>query len=384
MADQGVSRPPLGKLIVGNTSQIILVNFDGATFSIASRYILPHWVPSSILFKEPNLLYAVNEIGTDTNMLRLVPNTSVAPDAIGFDRLSFVTNAHGSFGGNYLAFNTDKTRMVETCFSSGRIDVWDTSAADRIVLKRSIRTRTENGNQWPHQRRPGPRQAILEPTGRFFIIPNPGTDSLHVMDTKDDKYEITGITGVPYTISPESIACITHGGTPYLVVAGGLSTAIALMRMEYTDTTIRFTTIHWGHAGRRWDPGEIIMSSFLGLEVAKNQRDIYLWNRFPGEPGGHIAYFRLTEDGGSLGLTHIDHIPTPDIQPRMVSLSGDDKQEFAFVANEDGESGLIVFRRDPTTGRLDPNPVATFPNDLLVPYGASRDILRGVQFVREL
>ncbi|KAI1648927.1 putative isomerase YbhE [Daldinia loculata] len=390
MADQGSLVPPLGKLIVGNENQILLVNFNGAEFSIAARCIIPKWLPSSILFKEPNLLYAVNEIGMETSMLRLVPNTPangppVAPDAIGFDKLSFVNNAQGSLGGNHIAFNADKTRIVETCYSSGRIDVWDISGESNLpVLKKSIRTRTENGYQWPRQRRPGPRQAILDPTGRFFIISNPGTSSLHVMDTLNDRYEITGITAVPNTISPESMACITHGGTHYLVVAGGLSTAIALMKMEYTDAIIRFTTVHWGHAGRRWDRGEIIMSAFTGLEVAKNQRDVYLWNRFPGENSGHIAHFRLTEDGGVVGLTYVHNIPTRDIQPRMVSLSGDDNQEFVFVANEYGESGLVAFRRDPTTGRLDPNPAATFPNELLAPYGASPHVLRGVQFVREL
>ncbi|KAI1656440.1 putative isomerase YbhE [Daldinia decipiens] len=376
MADQGSLVPPLGKLVVGNQNQIILVNFDGAELSIASRFTIPKWLPSSILFKEPNLLYAVNEIGTETNMLRMVPDAPangppVAPDAIGFDKFSFVNNAQGSYGGNHLAFNADKTRIVETCYIRGRIDVWDISGNGNLpVLKKSIRTRTENGHQWPHQREPGPRQAILDPTGRFFIIPNPGTDSLHVMDTLDDRYEITGITAVPNTISPESIAW-------------GLSTAIALMRMDYTDAIIRFTTVHWGHAGRRWDPGELIMSAFTGLEVARNQRDVYLWNRFPGETSGHIAHFRLTDEGG-VGLIYVHSMPTRNIQPRMASLSGDDSQEFVFVANEAGESGLVAFRRDPATGRLDPNPVATFPNELLVPYGASPHILRGVQFVREL
>ncbi|KAF3055081.1 putative carboxy-muconate cyclase protein [Daldinia childiae] len=385
MAYQGYPPPPLGKLIVGNLNQIILVDFNGTQFSIASRVIIPRWLPSSALFKEPNLLYVVNEGNTETSMFKLTPNAPITPDDIGFEKLSFVGNAQGSLGGVHMAFNADKTRIVESCYTSGKIDVWDISEKDHLpVLKKSIRTRTENGYQWPLQRKPGPRQAILDPTGRFFIIPNPGTNSLHVMDTLDDKYEITSITAVPNTISPQCIACITHRGTHYLVVAGGLSTAIALMRMDYTDEIIRFTTVHWGHAGRRWDSGELIMSMFTGLEVAKNQRDVYLWNRFPGEDTGHITQFILSEEGGQVGLTYVHSIPTRGIQPRMVSLSGDDDQGFAFVANEAGESGLVAFRRNPATGRLDPNPVATFPNDLLVPHGASMQLLRGVQFVREL
>ncbi|KAI0104489.1 putative isomerase YbhE [Daldinia grandis] len=390
MANQGPSGPPLGKLVVGNRDQVILVDFDGANFSIASRCIIPTWLPSSILFKEPNLLYTVNEFGRDTNMLRLMSKTPAdappaAPDALGFDKPVFVSSSLGSPGGNHLAFNADKTRIVETCYSSGRVDVWDISAADNVpVLKKTVRMRDENGSKWPHQRKPGPRRAVLEPTGRFFIISNPGTDSLHVMDTTNDRYEVTGITVVPNTISPESIACITRGETHYLVVAGGLSTAIALMRMDYTDATIRFGTVHWGNAGRRWDPGELIMSVFIGLEVARNQRDVYLWNRFPGENAGHIAHFQLTDAGGEVGLTYISTIPTSGIQPRMVSLSEDQNQDFAFVANETGESGLVAFRRDPATGSLDPNPIATLPNELLIPHGVPPGVLSGVQFVHEI
>ncbi|KAK6956616.1 hypothetical protein Daesc_001895 [Daldinia eschscholtzii] len=391
MANQNSSMPSLGQLIVGTRDQVILVHFDGTQFAIASRFILPDWMPCSILFKEPDILYAVNKLGSDTNVLRLVHSTPgdslpLQPDGTRprFDEISFVANGMGSFGGRHLAFNADKTRMVETCHETGEIDIWDISAGNNVPrLMKTLQGADQTDPRKTYY--PVPSQTILDPTGRYFIIANPGNNSLAIIDTKNDRYEIAGIVVIPEKISPGAIACITSGGTHYLIIVGQINTAIALVRMEYTDKLLKFTTVQTGQARKMEDGGQHTTMPFAGLVVASNQRDIYIWNRFSNDRSGHIGHFTLDQDAERRAhIRFVENIPTGGIQPRMLSLSSDDNQEFAIVANETGDAGIAAFRRDPTTGRLDPNPVATIPNHLLVAWGVPENEIRGPQFVREL
>ncbi|KAI1798816.1 hypothetical protein F4811DRAFT_566124 [Daldinia bambusicola] len=229
----------------------------------------------------------------------------------------------------------------------------------------------------------GPREAILEPTGRYFIVANAGNRSLSFIDTLNDRYEVVGVKVVPDGVIPATMACVSIGGATYLVLVGGIETALALVRVTYTDSGLELSTIQLGRPAVP-EEDEPRMTGFAGIVAASNQRDIYIWNRFSMDLSGHIAHFRLTHDTDPPRLVFVENTPTAGIQPRMVCLSSDDNQEFAIVANEIGDTGLAAFRRDPTTGRLDPNPAATLPTHLLATWGLPETVIKGPQVIFEI
>ncbi|KAI1472707.1 uncharacterized protein F4812DRAFT_409941 [Daldinia caldariorum] len=390
MAAERPSMPPLGHIIIGNRDQVLLAYFDGTQFVIASRLIIPNWMPASILFKPPNILYAANKLSSDTNMLRLGyrdmgGDSSAEPDGNRprFDEISFGANGIGSYGGRHLAFNTDRTRMVECSHITGEIDVWDISREDNAP--RLMKTLWALGNADPTRAQlPGPREAILDPIGRYFVIANAGNRTLSLLDTRDDRYEIVGIRDIPDGIIPGTMAFVIIRETPYLLLVGGVESAIALVRMNYTDTGPQFGTVQFGRSSGQSSDDEPSMSAFAGIVVASNQRDIYIWNRFSQERSGHIAHFTITDDTDPPRIVFAENTPTAGIQPRWVSLSSDTNQEFALVANDLGSTGIAAFRRDPATGRLDPNPAATLPTHLLATWGLPETVIKGPQVVFEI
>lgn len=131
------------KLIVGGgpTGIVAAADFDGASFDIVANDTTTGTSASWMLFKEPNLLYAVDENSNNTRLFNVCPALSffslrsrLANTPIQFDpatnNLKLVQNAAGSSGVVYLEFNQDKTVLVGAAFGQGQVDVWDASAPD--------------------------------------------------------------------------------------------------------------------------------------------------------------------------------------------------------------------------------------------------------------
>lgn len=144
-------------LLGGGPSGIVgAADFSGASFDIVANDTTPGTSASWMLFKEPNLLYAVEENSNNTRLFNVrsgdhhhhqllfllvslescLANTSSQFDPATND-LKLVQNAVGSSGVVYLEFNQDKTIMVGAAFGQGQVDVWDVSAPDGTMKVKS-------------------------------------------------------------------------------------------------------------------------------------------------------------------------------------------------------------------------------------------------------
>lgn len=129
-------------LLGGGPSGIVAAaDFDGASFSIVANDSTPGTSASWMVFKEPNLVYAVEENSNDTRLFNVCPAPPFSCEfqpllttLIQFDPatndLKLVQSAAGSSGVVSLEFNQDKTVLVGAAFGQGQVDVWDVSAAD--------------------------------------------------------------------------------------------------------------------------------------------------------------------------------------------------------------------------------------------------------------
>ncbi|KAI1410626.1 putative isomerase YbhE [Hypoxylon sp. FL1857] len=386
MARQNNPAPGSHKLIIGAPFQILTADFDGTKFSITGNHTASGKAPSWLLYREPNLVYAVNENADDLGVFALDSSLS---------NPTLKSSGSGSAGVVFLEFDANKTRMVGAAYGSGKIDVWDTTATDGSV--KLIKSITIEGEPNPAQGAHHPHQALLDPTGRFFVIPNLGGDTLLVLDTKDDKYEITSYVTLPTGTGPRHGGFITDGESHYYALASELSNDLFLFAVTYPDQNIAFEQIQKQSTYGANPPanatsaaaGELIVSAPVPLDTNDNknktlttQKHVYVSNRISGNATDSIAHFLFKS--GPPRLDFAESVSTAGLRPRMFSLSTDKQQTLAFVANQGGDAGLAAFKRNPDSGALDPTPVATVPSSALVAPELAATEYMGPQFVQEI
>ncbi|KAI0382775.1 putative isomerase YbhE [Hypomontagnella monticulosa] len=368
----GCAAPPQArKLIIGTPFQILTANFDGSKFSITGNHTAEGTAPSWMVYKDPSLLWAVNENANDIDLFTLDSSKSNPTPK---------STAQGSAGVVFLEFNKDKSRMVGAAYGSGKIDVWDVdSVSGELKLHKTI---TVPGNPNPAQGAHHPHQALLDPTGRFFVIPNLGGDTVLVLDGESDKWEITGNVTLPTGTGPRHGGFLTAGDKHYYALASELSNQLFLFELSYPGDTIAFKQLQAQSTYGTTPPANASSAAAGELVVAANQRDVYVSNRVSGNETDSIAHFAFAADHTTLDYQAT--ISSGGLRPRMFSLSADKEQSLAFVANQGGESGLVAFKRSLDTGKLDPTPVASMPSQALVaPQLAATDLM-GPQFVLEI
>ncbi|XDG00510.1 hypothetical protein ABKA04_000125 [Annulohypoxylon sp. FPYF3050] len=363
--------PTTTKLIIGAPFQILTANFDGKQFSITGNHTEVGAAPSWILNRDASTFYAVNENSNDLSLFKL--------DA-GLSKFDLASSVNGSSGVVFLEFNSNKTRMVGAAYGNGTVDVWDVSAADH--KPKLLKTLPIPGQPNPAQGAHHPHQALLDPTGRFFVINNLGGDTILVLDSKNDKFEFTGNATLPTGTGPRHGGFITAGGKHYYTLACELSNKLFLFELKYTADTIVFNQLQVQTTYGGMPPANATSAAAGELQVAANQRDVYVSNRISGNETDSIAHFVLSKNGTSLDWQ--ETISTGGLRPRMFSLSTDKQQTLAFVANQGGEAGLAAFKRCPDSGKLDPTPVATMPYSTLVAPALAATDFMGPQFVQQI
>ncbi|KAI0377458.1 hypothetical protein F5Y04DRAFT_178491 [Hypomontagnella monticulosa] len=378
----------LNKLIVGMPGQIVLIKFDGSSFTVVGRYVQASGIAGWLLFKAPNFLWSLTKLGDGTNLCKLSngfsgPSTtpdvsSVESDAswtkLFFDKPTFVSGVKTLPGGAHLAFNSDRTRIIEPCPDAGRIDIWDSSAMDGSVKR--INYLPIPGTPTRGRTYHRPCKAVLDPTGRFFVVPNKSGASLLIIESRDGRYEITDTITVP-DVGPLRVAFIKFEGATYLVLLTADSHELILYSVEYADSGIAFTEMHRRNTyveGEQIDTCSLVSPLSTDFVVAydedadeHNRPDLYVLNRAAEYEEdhhthyvpGHVAHFVLTRENasGEPRLMLIRGTPYGGHLPRAVCLSMDPDRSHLFVCNavdeSDDEPALIAFARHPITHSLE-------------------------------
>ncbi|KFA77957.1 hypothetical protein S40288_10439 [Stachybotrys chartarum IBT 40288] len=231
--------------------------------------------PSWVAFREPDLLYAVDEWSGDVSLhwLNLATNTG-----------ELVTTTTGSLAAVHLEFNREGTRMVSSAYGGQAVDVWD--VADRgLVLLRTIASPGGPGPDPDRQTESHPHQTMLDPSGRFFIVNDLGTDSILVIDAQDDLFEIVETLRVePAGCGPRH-SVFYPAGTPtatHLFIVCELTNQVLAYSVTYTGSSLSF-------AKRQeiftFDPRSPPNAAAAGeIALASNNVDLYVSNRLTGDP----------------------------------------------------------------------------------------------------
>ncbi|TDZ37277.1 putative 6-phosphogluconolactonase [Colletotrichum trifolii] len=351
------------KILIGNSGTVSIAEYDGKSFSVVAKNTDASSAPSWMAFKQPNLIYTVDENANATALLKFDTASN---------SLEVVTTANGNAGVVSLAFNKDQTRLVGASYGTGGIDIWDVSSPTELKLLKQLQSsdplgpnadRGQSGNR--------AHQAILDPSGRFFAVNDLGSDRVLIIDAQDDAYTISNSNVVP-----NSGCGPRHGvwyppkadkATHYIVVCEILNT-VEVFKAAYTETGIELT-----HAqglstfGAAFPPVNASTAAAGEIIVSSNAKDIYVSNRLTGNETDSLAHFKVKQvaaAGGSpckaatggIELEFAHAVSSGGLIPRHFSLSKDEKT--LFVGNQDGPSTIVAFARG-EDGVLNPAAVAS-------------------------
>ncbi|KAI0377457.1 hypothetical protein F5Y04DRAFT_291803 [Hypomontagnella monticulosa] len=367
----------LYKLAVGMVGQIVLVEFDGKDFNIADRYTRDLSSPLHLLYKEPNLLYVADQLSLDTSVFKLSQTQT---------EMSHISSARGTLGGRSLTFNVDKTRLVElSCMDRAGIDIWDSSAADGSLSLIKTLDIPDSGDGYFQYHM---YECVLDPTGRFFVVVYSGFEDyggyrLLIIDSKDDRYEITDSIPLDDKLGVRRIAFFEDGARTFLVVFAHESQELILYEVKYSADSFSLTDMiqrlktepRTNRYGQKWDV------TANDLVVAPNNRDLYTLNRAElADPAAITHYmFRRSKGDGNPELRMLEWSPGYGWGADAMCLSADGK--YAFIGHHTNPDlangfGLVAFRCLPTTGVLLPAPLAAiqfhdiaFENDFGARFG---------------
>lgn len=360
------------KLFVGGgpSGIVAAADFDGSSFSIVANDSTPGTSASWMVFKEPNLLYAVEENSNDTRLFNFDSATN---------ELKLVQTATGSSGVVYLEFNQDKTVLVGAAFGQGQIDVWDVSAPDgTLKLLQQIPAGGTPGPVAGRQDSAHPHQALLDPSGRFFVVNDLGTDSIIVLDSQND-FNISNRVTVEAGNGPRHGAFIPSGAdeATHYFLACEITSVVKAFELTYTGDNLELKEVQsLSSFGADFPPADATAAAAGELVTSSDGKHLYVSNRLTGNTTDSISHFSIDTSNAAAPLAFVDQISSGGLIPRMFSLAAD--ESVLFSTNQDGDNALLALTRDASTGSLTEAPVASLTLDK---FGGPSF---GPQFVMEL
>ncbi|PCD20244.1 hypothetical protein AU210_016656 [Fusarium oxysporum f. sp. radicis-cucumerinum] len=323
-------------ILVGFPKHISVANrVQGFPFSIDKEVAgIPSWMTLSY----PNLLYAVDE---SSNALTLFEINLVS------NEITAKSSKEGSSGVVHLQFNTDNTRLVGCAYGNGTIDIWNTTNGS-LGLVKTIASPGQPGPDKERQASPHPHQANLDPTGRFFIINDLGTDSIVVLDSNDDAFQIVNIIHIsPQGCGPRHGVFYPQGAfraTHYILVCE-ISNKVLVYTVSYRENYLDFTQIQSTSTfGPGLPPANSSSAAAGAIVLAADNRHLYVSNRQTGNSTDSVSHFQIDHSNSTfLSLQFVGSASTYGISPRMMSFSHEDR--YLLIANQAGGFGLVALER---------------------------------------
>ncbi|KAF4973465.1 hypothetical protein FZEAL_9327 [Fusarium zealandicum] len=338
---------PAARVLLGNSGQIYIADFSPATGDL--KISLKEEIVGGntwMAFAPPNLVYAVDENAAALRLFELDLKNN---------KLNLKTEKNASTGVVHLEFNTDKTRLVGAAYGNGTVDVWNIEDGGLELIK-TIKSDAKLGPNEERQSASHPHESVLDPSGRFFAVNDLGTDSVIIIDSKDDAYEVANTLRVTAGCGPRHGVFYPHGAdkATHYIVGCELTNEVLVYTVTYKDDQLAFKNIQTISSYGKDAPAKTPEEAALGeVILAPNNVDLYISNRLSGNDTDSIAHFTIADCGK---LTYADTVSTGGILPRMMSFSSTAKH--VFVGNQDGDLGLVALKRG-TDGKLMEKPVAS-------------------------
>ncbi|KAK1254062.1 hypothetical protein MKX08_008057 [Trichoderma sp. CBMAI-0020] len=362
------------RLLIARPGHIYLATYNSAS-SISIDLDLPvagnpSWFAVSPT--DPSLLYTFDENAAATLLYKL--------DLAANTLTKIAERNDGSEGVCHLGLGKDGSVMVGSSWASGTVDIWNTSSGSLEFVK----TMPSKDAVLDAGKVARAHQAVLDPTGRWFVVNDLGTDSLLVLAAAAD-VPIVNRVRVPDGSGPRHGVFYPSGGdddvpaTHYMLLCEK-SNRVIVFALKYAEASIEFTPLGSYSTFVEGDAESERTAGAAAGEIAlsRDGRHVYTSNRLLNSPTETIAHFQVLESEEGLSLALVGETSTGGKHPRMFSVSRDGGE--LFVGNQEGEWAVVVLKRR-EDGTLEEKPVAGIRMDELVKRGGDE---RGPMFVLEV
>ncbi|KAL6859509.1 putative isomerase YbhE [Trichoderma novae-zelandiae] len=380
------------RLLISRPGHIYLATYTSSSSSTIPRITIdldlpfpgnPSWITRSPT--NPSLLYTADESGSSLHLFELDLKANTLTQIAQRD--------NASRGVCHLEFNKQGTLLLGSSYDQGAIDIWNTEdpREPQLVMTLPSKDPVVDAGRAPHA-----HQAVVDPTGRFFVVNDLGTDSMLVLDALRPHVpvvrRVTVETGsgprhgvfYPGSAEGEEGKAATHY---FLLCETG--NRVEVFELEYREGDIEFTPAG-SYSTFASDGDEVegvpkrgAFAAAGEIVLSKDSKHLYTSNRLTTDPTETIAHFRILKgdddekEGGGLSLELVGETSTRGKHPRMFSLSRDGSE--LFVGNLEGEWAVVVLRRR-EDGTLEEEPVAGILMEDVVKGGDEK----GPMFVLEV
>jgi len=284
------------------------------------------------------VLYAVNELENGA-----VSAFAVERATGGLTRL----NEQPSDGGAPCFVSVDRSGRVALVanYTGGSVALLPIQGNGALAPATSVVQHAGTGPNAERQEAPHAHCILPDPSNRFALAADLGADRVFVYRLDLDGKALRRVEGGDAVMrpgaGPRHIAF--HPTLPLVFVANELDSTVATLRFDAERGTLApldtRSTVPAGWTGTNY-PAD--------THIAANGRTLYVSNR------GHnsIAVFSVAESSGEGALALEQVVSTEGDWPRNFSL--DRAERWLLVANQRSDS-VVVFGRDPDTGRLTPS-----------------------------
>lgn len=247
----------------------------------------------------------------------------------------------GGSNGVHLALSPDQRHLIVASFTSGSIAVLprnpDGTLGPRVC---SLVLTGVPGPIAGEQTGPQPHEVCIDPSGRHIVVPDRGTDRLHLLAFDPTTAQLT-VAGPTHLSAPGSGPrhLLFHPSLPFMYVVDELSSHLTVYKHASADAELCVV-----QSLSTLPDGDDTPSAAAGIDFSRDTRFVYVSNRghdsvasFPVLPNGMAGPPTFTKSGGAI--------------PRFLRFAPD--SDTLLVANQVSDN-IIAFHADVGTGALTP------------------------------
>jgi 6-phosphogluconolactonase len=285
------------------------------------------------------VLFAVSEIGNYDTLHGLAVSFAIDPGSGTLTELSRADSGGG--GPTHLSYDHRARSLFVANFGSGAVAALPVARGGSLLAPVSVQRETGSGPH-PKQKSAHAHAAILDPSGRWLLVPDMGADKLFV-------YRFDPATR---RLSPAPVPSLFTGpGTgPRHMVFSRDGRFVFLV----TEHAAEVRVLRWNARSGTLapvqamplDPAGFADQSAAEIALSRDGRFLYTSNR----GRDRLQVFAVARAGGK--LSPVQDIASGGDRPRSFGI--DPGGRWMLVGNQDSQT-IAVFEIDRRTGRLSPH-----------------------------
>ncbi|KAF5123602.1 putative 6-phosphogluconolactonase [Metarhizium anisopliae] len=287
---------------------------------------------------------------------------------------SFKTNSNGSLttlnkavtlGGpvSGALYGPNGSALAVAHYGAGALTTWDVSNPSNLTLVQSeLYHMDKPGPIADRQNAPHPHQTLLDPTGKFILVPDLGADKIYVYAVAANSLRLTALPPIVVKAGsgPRHVAFAVRDGKTFMYLATELANTIIGYEVTYPDGGIEFKelfNIDSHGAGKPVSEAvyaaEILVSPDAKFLIVSSRGDnTFSIPNFDRKNSTNITsdpLINFSIDGETGSLTPIQEAPCGGRYPRQFSIN---KAGTLVAVGQQKDARVVLIKRDPESGKL--------------------------------